>query len=215
MARLGQSISIVPAILAVLTGPQQHSPFRDDAALKPPTLSYAQSHAKRRTQQRWRGWWIVDLVSVPSTSESRKWWGWRLIYYLALLALFAVIAFQFGPNLINFGKLTRLSVVDFVPIVQQQCVPIVKAAKEYQRDHGHLPNSREDLVPTYLPTANFPGSIDQSQFQYFSMWNHMITCDFTPGIEGWSISGPFVRGPIPLPPVTIGPAKLPASQLGQ
>jgi hypothetical protein len=132
-----------------------------------------------------------------------------------MASLFAVIAFQFGPNLINFGKLTRLSVWDFVPIVQQQCVPIVKAAKEYQRDHGHLPNSRDDLIPAYLPNANFPGSIDQTQLWYFTMWNHAITYSFATGNEGWSVSGPFVRGAIPLPPVTIGPARPPASQPGQ
>jgi len=148
-----------------------------------------------------------EKLKYLEDAEARAWRYRRVLFRVGLFVLFAPFTLYFGPNLIKFGKLTYLSPADFVPYVQNSGVPIVRAIKEYQRDTGHFPNQIHDLQPKYL--GSIPGygaDIENGQFVQWGQFEHMITYDFTPGIEGWTVSGPFAKGPIPLPPVTIGPA---------
>lgn len=144
----------------------------------------------------------------------------RYLYYTALFAFFAPIAFYFGPNLINFHKLTRLSPADFVAEVQSRGVPVVQAIKRYQRDHGKMPEDTRDLVPDYLPNsddtnADFDGdwiippstgTRAYSEFRFLSYstrFAHEVRYVFDPHDEHWEVRGRIAHGRIPLLPVTI------------
>ncbi len=126
-------------------------------------------------------------------------------------------AFHFGPNLINFGKLGGLNAQDFVGTVNHDGVPTVRAIKQYQSDHGSWPKDIEALTPNYLNAAMIHGGQDFScsgttpQFEFWTKYNHRVIYDFTPGSERWTVAGPFVNGPIPLPPVAISPSAQPVS----
>lgn len=139
---------------------------------------------------------------------------WRLRRNLFRLGLFVVLApiiFYFAKNLMMFHKLTPLTPADYVPLVQRLGVPTVRAMKQYQRDTGSLPDDLRALVPKYLaaeppqcgPDYNYI-TIARGQLLIYPFGIQTIMYDFTPDTEGWSTSGPFVTGPIPLPPVTIG-----------
>ena len=139
--------------------------------------------------------------------EWLRWRSRRRAYYAALAGYFAAVAFYFGPNLYLFGKLTWLAPSDFTPVVRERCVPVVLAMKQYRRDHGSLPTRDSELVPEYLPEIHGAASLERrGGFEYWSQFNHSITYDFTPGGEGWFVSGAFVRGRIPVPPVELPPA---------
>jgi hypothetical protein len=142
----------------------------------------------------------------------------RYLYYTALVVFFTPIALYFGPNLINFHKFTGLSPADFVPEVQSRGVPVVQAIKRYQRDRGEFPEYLQLLVPDYLPDSPdlYPDNNDsisyvapQSGFpprlQFFSTtaFPHIVRCEFDNINERWEVYGPFARGLIPLPPVTV------------
>jgi hypothetical protein len=151
---------------------------------------------------------------VP-TAEDRRWRNRRILLRLGIfVALFAPIALYFGPNLIMFGTLTRVTPVDFASLVQPLSISIVRAMKEYQRDTHQLPVQLTDLVPKYLPTApNGTQSIFEGYFMQQDdkdQYGQDITYDFTPGSEGWMVDGAFLGGRIPLPPVAIGPATRPS-----
>jgi hypothetical protein len=157
--------------------------------------------------------WFYDTITAPSDPELRTWWAKRLSLRLALLLLFSAIAFYFGPNEVNFGKLTRPSPADFVQDVETRCVPVVRAMKEYQRDHGQWPKKMEDLAPGYLSSAEadgFVGDISKGHFFTFSKWEEAIEYDIAPGGERWIVSGGYVHGTIPVPPVTIDPTTRPS-----
>jgi hypothetical protein len=140
-----------------------------------------------------------------------RWRRRRRAYYAALAGYFAAAAFYFGPNLIMFGKLTRLAPADFIPVVQERCVPVVRAMKQYQRDHGRLPTRERDLVPDYLPEVEWSVLLARVDgFEYWGEFNHVITYDFTPDHEGWRVRGEFVHGPIPLPLVDLPATPKPA-----
>jgi len=146
-----------------------------------------------------------------------RWRRRRGAYYGALVVLFAVVAFYVGPNYILFGKPTWITPADFVPTVQQRCVPMVRAMKEFRRDHGRLPARGDELVPDYYPARKsavqgVESAVDDGQFRYWSMFNHTIRYDFNPASEGWLVSGPYTSGRIPAPPVAIGPATRPVSR---
>jgi hypothetical protein len=152
------------------------------------------------------------LVRQPETPESRKWRKRRWVFRGGLATMFLLIAGYFGPNLLLFGKLTRLGPDDFVSFVESRCVPTVRAIKEYARDNGHLPATLDDLAPKYS-VADQPGAAQMwaGQFQCYSSSGHDITYDFTPGHEGWYVSGRFANGRIPSPLVTIASATRPAT----
>jgi hypothetical protein len=151
-----------------------------------------------------------NRIKIPEDPESRRWRYRRILFRIALFVALAPVTFYFGPNMFMFGKLTRLSPADFTQHVQRFGVPTVRAIKEYQRDTGHFPNQIHDLQPKYLGSVPPWGAdIENGQFILWGNLEHMITYDFTPGAEGWKVNGPFANGPIPLPPVTIGPATQP------
>jgi hypothetical protein len=146
------------------------------------------------------------LVKAPPTPESIRWRWYRIWYRVGLAVLFVSVAFYFGPNEIRFDKLTRLTPADLVPIVQRDCMATVRAMQQYQQDTGSLPNSVDDLIPQYLPAALADYRIANGQFSHFDWrWHETITYDFTPGSEGWHVTGHFVTGRIPLPTVKPGP----------
>jgi hypothetical protein len=138
--------------------------------------------------------------------ESRRWRRWRILFRIGLFLILGPVIIHFGTNYIMFGKSSRLAPADFASTVLTNDVSTVRAMKEYQRDTGHLPNQVDDLVPKYL-AARPSGmqDIQSGRFLNFANFNHMITYDFTPGNEGWSVTGPFANGRIPLPPVTLPP----------
>ena len=137
----------------------------------------------------------------------RSWRRRRVAYYGVLVLLFAPIAFYFGPNVIMFGKLTWLAPADFVVAVERRCVPVVRAMKEFERDHGRRPNRVEELEPAYLPEdRNVRARVQNGEFECWTMFNHVIEYRFTPGDEGWYVRGVYTNGRIPYPPVTVGPA---------
>jgi hypothetical protein len=138
-------------------------------------------------------------------ADIRRWRQRRIAYLACHVALFAAIAFYFGPNYYLFHKLTRITPADFAPAVERQCVPVVRAMKEFRRDNGRMPDRAEELVPQYLPELTGYGraSVDNGKFQWLTQYNHSIQYDFNPGTEGWTVSGAFTSGRIPLPPVTV------------
>lgn len=157
--------------------------------------------------------------SPPKEPEDRRWWCRHLLYCLGLGALFSAIAFYFGPNVILFRKLTRLEPADFIDEARQSGVPLVRAVKEFGRDHGHLPNDVEELTPDYLDCdidllRRHP-SFDSYSVRFYSFersGGHELEYDLRPASEGWEVYGPFARGPIPLPIVTIDAASRGASR---
>ena len=120
----------------------------------------------------------------------------------------AAVAIPVFVNLMEFGKPTRLTPADLVPIVQSECVPVVRAIKRYQQDTGHLPDPIDDLVPKYIASIS---GVQDLRGAKFTDWvrperlEHCVTYDFNPATEGWTVKGPFANGPIPLPKVTLAP----------
>lgn len=190
-------------------------PKPDQSAPTPRLEYFAATQPAPRT---WRFGWIYDAFAFPATPELRKWWARRQGYRVMLLAVFVMIAWYVGPNEINFRKPTPLNAADFVPVVESQCVPVVRAMKQYQRDHGKLPGDTDDLVPKYLSAAEekqFRGEVENGRFVYFGQWNHLIEYSFAPGNEHWSVHGPVVNGVIPTPPVTLMAPGSAASRLSK
>jgi hypothetical protein len=117
---------------------------------------------------------------APDTPEGHKdaeYWRWfaiRLAYRLGLAALFCVVAFDRGPNLFNFGKLTPPTPQDFVNMVQRDGVPPLRAILAYQRDKGALPASLNDLVPRYLPSEPHNVEFVAGILFVHTSWNHTI-----------------------------------------
>jgi hypothetical protein len=150
----------------------------------------------------------------------KRWRRRRAAYNGGLLTFFAVVAFYVGPNLILFGKPTWITPAYFVPTVERRCVPIVRAMKEFRRDHGRLPARGEELIPDYHPPDD-PSvqyvaiSVRDGKFEFWSEFHHVITYDFDPASEGWSVSGVYTRGRIPAPPVAIGPSTRPTTGAAQ
>jgi hypothetical protein len=139
-------------------------------------------------------------------AECRRWQAIRRLYRVGLSVLIGAIAIPVFTNLIKFGKPTPLSAADFLPIIQTECVPVVRAIKQYQQDTGNLPDDINKLVPQYL--ASIPKMADM-RYTTFIDWvsphslTHCVIYDFDPATEGWTVKGPFVNGPIPLPKVTL------------
>ena len=134
-------------------------------------------------------------------------------YYLCLVLLLCN-RLQVWSNC-TFG-LSDPTPADYVTDVQQHCVPVVRAMKEFQRDYGRLPNDMKELIPHYLPdqskeSVQLHGAW-AGKFEHYARWHHLIRYDFTPGNEHWEISGPFVQGRIPLPSVKVSAVTSPTTQ---
>ena len=146
------------------------------------------------------------LIVPPLTIEEYRWRLKRILLRVAIALLLSPLAFYFGPNLLNFGKLTSLAPADFVPTANTYCVPVVIAIKQYQRDHRSMPTDSKlaELVPVYLRECPPGGYYYDQHYTHISMHLHRITYDFA--TDTWSIRGPFVNGTLPLPPVVLPPA---------
>ncbi len=144
-------------------------------------------------------------------SEEIRWQRQRIALRTVLVVAVFAGVFFFARNFFLYGKFTPLTAADYIPDVQRQGVPIVRAMKRYQRDTGQLPKKGEDLVPKYLQTWSHthsgPGGLPTIWNGEFSLnmfrFHEQVRYDFTPGSEGWLINGPVVRGRIPLPPVIV------------
>ena len=176
---------------------------------RPQALEYAKPNQKLPTQ-------FDDFVTGLFAGRLRsRWFYQQLAYYLGLTGFFLAIFFPLR-NYFLFDKVSRPTAVDFVPEVESYCLPVVRAMKEFQRDNGRRPNGMEELVPRYLPDQSHEAvqlhGVDQGEFRHYAHDHHTIWYDFTPGSEGWTISGPYVNGRIPLPPVKAGPKTKPATE---
>jgi hypothetical protein len=156
---------------------------------------------------------VEATTMAMGEADIRRWRRLRVAYLAGLIALFAAIAFYFGPNYFLFHKLTWMTPADFAPTVQRNCVPVVRAMKEFRRDNGRLPALADELVPQYLPVLNGQArvSVSDGEFRWSSEYKHRVRYDFNPATEGWIVEGVFTSGRIPLPPVTISPTTQPAS----
>jgi hypothetical protein len=190
---------------------QPSSPQDEPTPAQTPKLDYYQPQQTPRSQV---DKLILNLIP-PSDLEQRKWWYRRVYYRGALSVYFAAMAFYFGPNWIEFGKLTRPSMADFVPAVEQWGVPLVKAVKQYKLQHGRIPKDDTELVPAYLDSDSDQTSgfrTFQGEVIGYVGYDETVRYDFSPGTEGWFIEGPYVTGKLPLPPVTIDPFSRPRTQ---
>jgi len=162
---------------------------------KPPPLPYFRATPKAK--------------KLPYDAEFLRWRTIRFLYRIGLYALIGPVAIYFFMNIVMFGKLTRLTPADFVPEAQIQCLPMVRAIKQYQKDTGQWPDGLQRLVPKYIASVPWGQDIEGTQFTQWiverSKFNHVIIYEFTPAAEGWSVKGYFADGPIPLPKVTLGP----------
>ena len=185
----------------ILSLEPQHSP----GAQK---LDYFRPTGPRPRFRFWRGLWFIDAIAFPRKAQWRGWWGRRVLYYLSVIGLFLMIAFYVGPHEFLFGTVMYPfhSTGDFVPVVEKECMPIIRAMQAYSRDKGRLPDYAGELVPEYLPPGSYPAEL----FTYdsggafpefkFVKGDHLLSYDFTPGSELWSVSGPVVNGTIHVPP---------------
>jgi len=159
----------------------------------------------------------VDPNKIRVLTPEEQWWRLgRISFRVGLFVLIFPIALYFISNYLKFGKFTRLTAADYVPKVQQFGVPMVRAIKLYQKDTGQLPLRVEDLEPKYMKphtSRNYDGQMyGNGTYWMFGGRDESIIYDFKSGQEGWSVSGPYVNGRIPLPIVTIGPASQPSLQ---
>jgi hypothetical protein len=97
------------------------------------------------------------LQHYQPTPEDRAWRLRRLGYYILQIALFLLVGFRVGPNLILFHSPMSPTPADFVPFTER-FVPVIAAIKAYNRDYGKLPVDSYDLPPEYGP-PNYDGPI--------------------------------------------------------
>jgi hypothetical protein len=195
----------------VSSNPEQ-PPHPGDRVSAAPKLEYFGVSAPRERYGQWRGFWFIDLLSAPTDPQMRKWWVRRACYYIGVFVMFLIGAFYVGPNELLLGKIMYpyQSLADYVPEVEKECVPVVRAVKEYQRDHGRLPADLSDVGPRQWPFAGSYGYMLGDQFILLK-GDHRIYYDFTPGSEGWRVFLGPIEGPIPAPIVTVGPATGPTT----
>jgi hypothetical protein len=139
------------------------------------------------------------MTDKPATEPN--WRRRRLLLTLSLVLWFVCLVY-FGAHVILFHKLMPLTAADFAANVQPQMVAVVREIKEYQRLNGAMPDSLYDLYGKN-PTQDqiWFGRGVHSNGYYHDVEFGFITYDFSPGQEGWYVSGPFAGGRIPVPPV--------------
>jgi hypothetical protein len=156
----------------------------------------------------------VERLTPPADPEMRSWWFGRVGYRVVLSLICLAIAFYFGPNLIQFGRLTKPKMADYIPIVERTGVPFVKAIKLFKLDHGRYPKNETELIPNYLRETSAGFTTLDGEVVGFIGYDEWVHYNFTPGAEGWDLSGPYFNGRMPLPPVTIGPTDRSQTQPG-
>src|SRR3954466_1710838 len=139
---------------------------------RPMDLEYAKPTEKLSTD-------FNDFITGLFVGRLRSRWLYRqFAWYLVLALIFFAIPFYFANNYFFFGKLSRLTAADFVDEVRERCVPVVRAMKEFERDHGRLPNEMKELIPDCLPDQSHKmvqlyGAF-QGQFQHYANLHHTI-----------------------------------------
>jgi hypothetical protein len=195
----------------------EQPPFASINPPAAPSLGYYGRGTPARRFRGWRGLWFVDALLLPRQADLRGWWLRRLAYYAALFVLFLTIGFYIGPNEFLFHRVLYPyhSISDYGPEITTECVPLVRAVKEYQRDYGRLPEDLYQVMPGYLPSCPLDARMWGDQL-YFVKGDHLICYDFTPGSEGWSLVPSALAGSIPVtgravpaPLVSLGPSTRP------
>lgn len=147
---------------------------------------------------------------APNDPESRRWRFLRGLLRVGIYLLFVPVAVYFLPNLLTFGKLTRRTLSDFIPVVQSQDVPIVRAIKQYKRDTGHWPQTVKKLIPKYITVStrqqwNVNIIPDWQVVWFYNQLDESVQYNLDPLHEGWLVKGYFVNGPLPVPLVNLSP----------
>ena len=154
----------------------------------------------------------------PPSEEEEQWRRRRILFRLVVVLTLAPPILYFGSNYIVFGRLTHPGPDDFIPQIEAVDIPIVRAIKEYYRDHGQYPEEIKDLIPAYYHGPEpFSCEIEQGPaytyyIHYFENWETDIIYPLEPAHGAWSAQGMLVSGPISLPPVTIAPATNPTTR---
>jgi hypothetical protein len=158
---------------------------------------------------------LPKRATFLETPQERRYRHRRIWFRIGLFVLLAPINFYFGLTYFTFHRLTRPTSADFVGEAQQ-CIPVVIAAKQYQRDTANLPQTIYDLQPKYLAALPQKWCYFKNGefFELVGYYSDLqaIAYDFTPGNEHWEVAGPFAPGRIPLPPVAIAPVLPPSTQ---
>jgi hypothetical protein len=145
-------------------------------------------------------------------SSDWRYRGNRFVLNVCLAGWFYVVGFWLGPNRLTFGKFEGFTKADIAEVAKQNCVRTVREIKIFKRDHGFavLQGNEPGLFDLLQRRNGDYGRNEINRDGNYEFWapnppdyKHTITYDFTPGHEGWSVSGPYVNGPIDLPPVTI------------
>jgi hypothetical protein len=160
----------------------------------------------------------------PRDACPDRWRLYRRLYNLGRLVLFLAVAY-FGAHMMMFHTFGWFSTADYTDIVRQSCVSAVIATKEYQRDHGQLPTTIQDLIPNYLPLSCSP-TCTESEPLVFGNWDditfagnvmefrwrndEVFSYDLSPEHEVFSVFSMYSTGPGPFPPV-IAPRHAPPS----
>lgn len=177
------------------------------APSEPPKLDYAVPAKKSYGKDLDR---LIRRLTPPTDPDLRRWWWRRFVYRVALFLLFAMIALYFGPNLLEFGKFTRPTMADYVPLVEQRGVP--KALKLYKLDHGQYPDDESSLVPDYLPERIDGFVARHGSVIGFVGHGEIVRYDAETTPEEWYLYGPWLSGSLPLPPVTVNPSPRPRTR---
>ena len=171
-----------------------------------------------------------------SEADEKFWRRMRLIYDRSRWIIGGIFAVYFLPNLMLFGQWTRISPADYVSVVQSDFVPIIKAIKEYQRDHGKVPEKLGDLVPNYVTKLPPDWQAVDITPQYVIFFDVLLReecveylfsppangkLDVRQGLntpyqipaptEGWYMMSNYGSGQIPLPAVTIAASTRPTT----
>lgn len=139
----------------------------------------------------------------PKYKESPEEVSWRLrrlVYYGAHLLLFALIIYRVGPNLFLFNSPFSPTPADYA-LVTAEYAPTVAALKAYQKDHGELPPTSDNLRPAYMPDRQEwrLGSIMGGTITFQVGSHTVLEYDFRPATEGWVIYAPRYYGRVPAP----------------
>jgi hypothetical protein len=134
-------------------------------------------------------------------------WAWRRrALVMAYMLLFALVAFYVGPKLITnvllYGHITGLQKEQLErAIVHSRRVTLfLQAVRYFERDHGRLPQVATELHPDYY-TRTFVGHevLGRTYSHSVPIYEHKITYEFAPDIEGWYVSGPKFNGRFDMP----------------
>jgi hypothetical protein len=144
------------------------------------------------------------------TAYERRWSKRRSLLNFGYVILFGIIAFWLGPIYFLWNVTPAPSQPsDYTELVLRHCEPIVRRMKEYERIHGSRPTDMSQFAPDLYAAEANNVSLTGGRFIYFVEYRQEIEYDFTPGNEHWKVTGPFVNGTIPVPPVQLKPLTKP------